>query len=68
MQIVRERKVPMQLGFMRRYDPGYAKTKSKIEAGDLGKLETFRALSRYTYPPSQEFLFGSEIAFGVARL
>jgi myo-inositol 2-dehydrogenase/D-chiro-inositol 1-dehydrogenase len=52
VQVVRERKVPVQLGFMRRYDPGYAKAKAKIEAGELGKLETFRALSRDTYPPS----------------
>ena len=49
----------MQLGFMRRYDPGYARAKAKIEAGELGRLETFRALSRDTYPPSLEFLLGS---------
>jgi myo-inositol 2-dehydrogenase / D-chiro-inositol 1-dehydrogenase len=59
VQVVRGRKVPVQLGFMRRYDPGYAKAKTKIEAGELGKLETFRALSRDTYPPSLEFLLGS---------
>jgi myo-inositol 2-dehydrogenase/D-chiro-inositol 1-dehydrogenase len=59
VQVVRERGVPVQLGFMRRYDPGYAKAKAKIEAGELGKLETFRALSRDTYPPSLEFLLGS---------
>jgi len=59
VKVVRERKVPVQLGFMRRYDPGYAKAKAKIEAGELGKLETFRALSRDTYPPSLEFLLGS---------
>ena len=59
VQLVGERKVPVQLGFMRRYDPGYAKAKAKIEAGELGKLETFRALSRDTYPPSLEFLLGS---------
>src|SRR6202007_1836659 len=59
VQVVRERRVPVQLGFMRRYDPGYARAKAKIEAGDLGKLETFRALSRDTYPPSLEFLLGS---------
>src|SRR5580693_5921452 len=59
VQVVRERDVPVQLGFMRRYDPGYAKAKAKIEAGELGKLETFRALSRDTYPPSLEFLLGS---------
>ena len=59
VQIVKERKVPVQLGFMRRFDPGYAKAKAMIEAGELGKLETFRALSRDTYPPSYEFLLGS---------
>jgi len=59
VQVVRERKVLVQLGFMRRYDPGYARAKAKIEAGELGRLETFRALSRDTYPPSLEFLLGS---------
>src|SRR6201987_633120 len=59
VKLVRERRVPVQLGFMRRYDPGYARAKAKIEAGELGKLETFRALSRDTYPPSLEFLLGS---------
>jgi myo-inositol 2-dehydrogenase / D-chiro-inositol 1-dehydrogenase len=44
VKVVRERKVPVQLGFMRRYDPGYAKAKAKIEAGELRKLETFRGL------------------------
>ena len=44
---------------MRRFDPGYAKAKAKIDAGELGKLETFRALSRDTYPPSLEYLLGS---------
>ena len=59
VKVVRERNVPVQLGFMRRYDPGYSKAKAKIEGGELGKLETFRALSRDTYPPSLEFLRGS---------
>jgi myo-inositol 2-dehydrogenase/D-chiro-inositol 1-dehydrogenase len=59
VQIVKEQKVPVQLGFMRRFDPGYAKAKAMIEAGELGKLETFRALSRDTYPPSYEFLLRS---------
>ena len=36
-QVVRGRKVPVQLAFMRRYDPGYAKAKAKIEAGRVGK-------------------------------
>lgn len=48
--------IPVQLGFMRRFDPGYVRAKERIESGALGRLETFRALSRDTYPPSLEFL------------
>src|ERR1700723_135272 len=59
VDLVRDRKSLVQGGFMRRFDPGYAKAKAKIDAGELGKLETFRALSRDTYPPSLEFLLGS---------
>jgi myo-inositol 2-dehydrogenase/D-chiro-inositol 1-dehydrogenase len=59
VNLVRDRKSPVQVGFMRRFDPGYAKAKAKIDAGELGKLETFRALSRDTYPPSLEYLLGS---------
>src|SRR5258707_13839560 len=46
----------VQLGFMRRYDPGYVSAKQRIDAGELGRIETFRALSRDTYPPSLKFL------------
>jgi myo-inositol 2-dehydrogenase/D-chiro-inositol 1-dehydrogenase len=59
VQLVQERGVKVQIGFMRRFDPGYRRAKEKIEAGDLGRLEMFRALSRDTYPPSYEFLVGS---------
>ena len=59
VEVVKERGVPMQLGFMRRFDPGYGKAKQRIEGGELGKLETFRALSRDTYPPELKFLLGS---------
>src|SRR6266403_377165 len=59
VELVRDRKSQVQVGFMRRFDPGYALAKAKIDAGELGKLETFRALSRDTYPPSYEYLVGS---------
>ncbi len=52
----REVDVPVQLGFMRRFDPGYARAKELIDAGELGRIEQFRALSRDTYPPSVEYL------------
>ena len=57
--IVNEKGVPLQLGFMRRFDPGYAAAKQKIDAGELGRVETFRALSRDTYPPGLKFLKAS---------
>jgi myo-inositol 2-dehydrogenase/D-chiro-inositol 1-dehydrogenase len=56
VEVVRDAGVPVQLGFMRRFDPGYAAAKARIEAGELGRIEQFRALSRDTYPPSVEFL------------
>jgi myo-inositol 2-dehydrogenase/D-chiro-inositol 1-dehydrogenase len=59
VKVIAERGIPVQLGFMRRFDPGYARAKQKIEAGELGRIELFRALSRDTYPPSLEFLLGS---------
>lgn len=52
----RELGLPVQLGFMRRFDPGYVRAKTLIDAGRLGRIEQFRALSRDTYPPSLEFL------------
>ena len=56
VDVVRAAGVPVQLGFMRRFDPGYAAAKARIEAGELGRIEQFRALSRDTYPPPVEFL------------
>jgi myo-inositol 2-dehydrogenase / D-chiro-inositol 1-dehydrogenase len=48
--------VPVQLGFMRRFDPGYLRAKQLIDSGELGRIEQFRALSRDTFPPPLEFL------------
>jgi len=59
----RERGVPVQLGFMRRFDPGYVRARELIAAGELGRIEQFRAYSRDTYPPPLEFLRHSGGAF-----
>lgn len=56
---VREMNVPVQLGFMRRFDPGYRAAKAKIDAGELGRIETFRALSRDNTPPPVAYLKSS---------
>jgi myo-inositol 2-dehydrogenase/D-chiro-inositol 1-dehydrogenase len=56
VEVVQRSGQPVQLGFMRRFDPGYAAAKARIEGGELGRIEQFRALSRDTYPPPVEFL------------
>ena len=38
--------VASMVGFHRRFDPAYALAKAEIEAGNLGKLEVFRSISR----------------------
>ena len=55
--------LPVQIGFMRRFDPGYERAKQLIDSGDLGRIEQFRALSRDTFPPSLHFLLGSGGSF-----
>jgi myo-inositol 2-dehydrogenase/D-chiro-inositol 1-dehydrogenase len=57
VDVVHAAGAPVQLGFMRRFDPGYVAAKARIDAGGLGRIEQFRALSRDTYPPPLEFLF-----------
>ncbi len=48
--------VPVQIGFMRRFDPGYERAKALVDSGELGRIEQFRAYSRDTFPPPLEFL------------
>ncbi len=52
----RQSGLPCAVGFMRRYDPGYARAKELIDAGELGRIEQFHAYSRDVNPPPLEFL------------
>ena len=52
LEVVKAAGVPCQIGFQRRFDPGYLQAKRLIEEGKLGKLESFRALGRDTYLPN----------------
>ena len=56
VEVVQKAGVPCQVGFMRRYDPAYLEAKRRIDAGELGRLENFRAISRDPYQPNLEFL------------
>lgn len=48
--------VLFQMGFMRRFDPGYAAARKRLEEGDLGRSVLFKSTSRDPYPPSLEYL------------
>jgi inositol 2-dehydrogenase len=63
VRLWRETGLPVQLGFMRRFDPGYVRARQLLGAGELGRIEQFRAYSRDTYPPPAEFIRDSGGAF-----
>jgi inositol 2-dehydrogenase len=44
-----------QMGFMRRFDPGYAAAKTQIEAGRIGTPLVFKSTSRDPFRPSLEY-------------
>ncbi|MDP9359116.1 MAG: inositol 2-dehydrogenase [Chloroflexota bacterium] len=43
--------IPFQIGFQRRFDPGYARAKTLIEQGAIGEVEMFRGLTCDRIPP-----------------
>jgi myo-inositol 2-dehydrogenase/D-chiro-inositol 1-dehydrogenase len=48
--------IPAMVGFMRRFDPGYAAAKRRIELGEVGHIERFRAVSCDFNPPPLGFI------------
>ena len=48
--------VQCQVGFQRRFDRSLLEAKRRIDAGELGTLEGFRAVSRDPQPPELSFL------------
>ena len=59
VDLVESSGVPVMIGFMRRFDPGYAAAKHAIAAGEVGRIERFRAISCDFTPPSLAFVKGS---------
>jgi myo-inositol 2-dehydrogenase/D-chiro-inositol 1-dehydrogenase len=49
-------RVPAMIGFMRRFDPGYAAAKRRIDAGEIGRVERFRAVSCDFSPPPAAYV------------
>ena len=44
-----------QMGFMRRFEPGYAAAKKQVDAGRIGRPVVFKSTSRDPFPPSLEY-------------
>jgi myo-inositol 2-dehydrogenase/D-chiro-inositol 1-dehydrogenase len=49
-------RIPLYLGFNRRYDPSFMRLKREIEAGTIGALETLHIVSRDPAPPPVEYI------------
>jgi inositol 2-dehydrogenase len=46
LEAVAKAGVQLQMGFMRRYDPGYASAMKRIEAGEIGEPVVFKSIGR----------------------
>lgn len=54
LEAVEQAGVYLQVGFMRRFDPGYAAAKKKIEAGAIGRPVLYKACSRDPFWPEKQ--------------
>jgi myo-inositol 2-dehydrogenase/D-chiro-inositol 1-dehydrogenase len=50
-EAVKRSGIPFQIGFQRRFDPGYARAKELIAGGAIGEVEMFRGLTFDAIPP-----------------
>jgi myo-inositol 2-dehydrogenase/D-chiro-inositol 1-dehydrogenase len=51
-----EASAPVQIGFQRRFDSGYAAARSAVQSGSLGWLHTLRATTLDPAPPPAEYI------------
>jgi scyllo-inositol 2-dehydrogenase (NAD+) len=55
MEAVAEAKVPLQMGFMRRFDAAYHKAWKMISEGKIGRPLTFKSIGRDPFCPRPEY-------------
>jgi myo-inositol 2-dehydrogenase/D-chiro-inositol 1-dehydrogenase len=54
--VVRKARVPLLVGFNRRYDPSFARLKREIARGTVGNVEVISITSRDPAPPPPEYV------------
>ncbi|MEW2354833.1 Gfo/Idh/MocA family oxidoreductase [Spirillospora sp. NPDC029432] len=59
MRDARSAGIPVQVGFQRRFDAGYAAAREAVAAGRLGRLHTVRSCSFDPAPPPAAYIPGS---------
>ncbi|MEV0647521.1 inositol 2-dehydrogenase [Phytomonospora sp. NPDC050363] len=59
LRAVQSAKVPLMIGFNRRFDGNFAELKRQLDAGAVGDCEMVTILSRDPQPPPAEYLPGS---------
>lgn len=55
LEAVERAQVPLQIGFMRRFDTGYQKAKALIADGMIGTPVTFKSIGRDPFCPRREY-------------
>ncbi len=55
LDAVAQAHVPLQVGFMRRFDTGYQKAKALIDEGHIGRPVTFKSIGRDPFCPRREY-------------
>ena len=48
--------VPVQMGFQRRFDPGYMRAQEMVASGELGRLYVVRMAGHDPEPPHEEYI------------
>ena len=57
--LIHQRNVPVQMGFQRRFDPGYQAAADLVMSGGLGTLYTLRTVGHDPEPATEAYIAGS---------
>ena len=57
--LIHKRNVPVQMGFQRRFDPGFQAAADLVAAGGLGTLYTLRTVGHDPEPATEAYIAGS---------